>query len=469
MAFYGFESGKPSSFKGVARAMKRAIGPALDVFYGAVSQRPNLMGHFESPESMAKAKKLQGDHWVSVFRDGIDDRFSDRAVRIGSVHSRIGLEPRWYIGGYTLVLDKVIMEIVAPGWQRFLPWKRALAKRVTALVKVSLLDIDLALSAYFEAEEKSRAVVTDGLGAALQTLAAGDLTATLENFPEQFAKVESDFNYTIGSLSETMASVVDGVSAISLGSSEIRDASEDLARRTEEQAAGLEQTASAIAETARKVSETAQTTQEARGTINETNELTDDGSQIVAEAVTAMQQIRTSSQQIINVIAVIESIAMQTNLLALNAGVEAARAGEAGKGFAVVADEVRALAQRCEEAAQEVKGLIDQSAAHVGSGVDLVNRSGEAFEAITTSVRELANSIEAISVASETQAESLSKINTVVGDLDRSTQQNAAMSEQCTAAAKSLSNEAGALGERVNAFKTSGSAGAESLDFRAAA
>lgn len=454
LSFYGFEEREKGAFRGVSRALKRGIGPALDAFYGAVTQRPNLMEHFNSQESVVRAKKLQGEHWVSVFRDGIDSRFSERAVRIGSVHSRIGLEPRWYIGGYSLVLEKLVMEIVAPGWQKILPWKRAKAQQVVALLKVSLMDIDLALSAYFEAEEKGRVVVTDSLGSALSQLSTGDLTANLSNFPREFTQVQNDFNSTIGNLSNTVASVVEGVGSIALCSSEIREASEDLARRTEEQAAGLEQTATAISETTKKVQETAQTTSVARGTIEETNKLADDGTGIVSEAVTAMQQIRKSSDEIGSVIAVIEGIAMQTNLLALNAGVEAARAGETGKGFAVVANEVRALAQRCAEAAEEVKGLVSASTQHVGAGVELVNRTGEAFASITSSVRELSQSIEAINVASDAQAESLAKINQVVSNLDRSTQQNAAMSEQCTAAAKSLSNEAQSLGQTVGVFKT---------------
>lgn len=84
-----------------------------------------------------------------------------------------------------------------------------------------------------------------------------------------------------------------------------------------------------------------------------------------------MGRIENSSGQIANIIGVIDDIAFQTNLLALNAGVEAARAGDAGKGFAVVAQEVRELAQRSANAAREIKGLIEQSAAEVKQGSSL--------------------------------------------------------------------------------------------------
>lgn len=462
--FYGFARLSPATFNGVSRALKQRLDRALDGFYRTIAQRPELSAFFSNPQQMAKAKALQAEHWQAVFRDGVDDRFHSRAVRIGNVHARIGLEPKWYVGAYGLVLEELITAILAPGWTRYLPWRRARAQQVIALVKVSLLDIDLALSGYFlNSEEQVRSIVSGKLGAALEQVAAGDLTATLDGFPEEYSKVETDFNRAIAALRETLANVVTGMEAMTGGSSEIRSAADDLARRTEEQAANLEETAAAIAQINGSLQESASTSRSARSTIAETTQRANDGAQIVAEAVTAMQQIEKSSQEINNIITVIESISFQTNLLALNAGVEAARAGESGKGFAVVANEVRALAQRCAEAADEVKALITVSSAHVGSGVELVNRSGEAFAAITHDVNTLSGAIQTIAHSAAQQAENLSQINTVVGELDRSTQQNAAMAEQCTAAATSLSQEANALGHALSHFEIGQQSGALSV------
>lgn len=236
------------------------------------------------------------------------------------------------------------------------------------------------------------------------------------------------------------------------GAGEIRSASEDLSRRTEEQAANLEETASAIAAINSSVQESATTSASARTTITGTTQRANDGAQIVAEAVGAMQQIERSSQEINSIIAVIESISFQTNLLALNAGVEAARAGEAGKGFAVVANEVRALAQRCADAAEEVKALISSSSVEVGRGVDLVGRSGDAFAAITRDVTALSGAIQTIADSAAVQASNLAQITTTIGELDRSTQQNAAMAEESTAAATSLTREAGLLNTALSRF-----------------
>ena len=455
IAFYALDTSDKAAFAGVSAALERRLDSALAAFYAVISARPELAGFFSSGQQMGRAKSLQAEHWQAVFRDGVDARFLDRSQRIGNVHARIGLEPQWYIGAYALVLEHLVMELIAPGWQRYLPWKRAQARQVTALMKVSLMDIDLALSGYFkDLKEQTRSIVSGRLGHALEALAEGDLTIEVEGFPEEYRKVEDDFNAAAATLGTTIGAAAEGVRALTTGSSEIRVASDDLSRRTEEQAANLEETAAAVAQTAAAVQQAAAIAATARSTIEAATAMADDGTRIVADAVGAMDQIEKSSAEINSIIAVIDSIAFQTNLLALNAGVEAARAGETGKGFAVVASEVRALAQRCAAAADEIKALITVSSRHVAGGVELVSRSGAAFAAITGRVVELSQAIETIADATDVQADSLAQINAAVGELDRSTQQNAAMAEPCTAAATSLAREADKLGEAFAAFRT---------------
>jgi methyl-accepting chemotaxis protein len=451
--FYGIHQANSGTLRAIDRTLGRSLDRALERFYTIIRQRRDLAAFFNSPQQMAKAKTLQAEHWQAVFRDGLNARFHERALRIGRVHSRIGLEPKWYIGAYGLVLEELITAMVAPGWTGLLPWRRAKARQLVTLVKVALMDMDLALSAYSEAEAEARTEVTIKLGTGLEALSNGDMTTRITELPDEFRAIEVDFNTAIGTLEQTLANVIAGMEAIANGSGEIRLAADDLSARTEAQAANLEETAAAVSSMNSEMQSNATASAKASETIVETAARADDGSAIVTEAVATMHEIATSSQQINSIIAVIESIAFQTNLLALNAGVEAARAGESGKGFAVVAAEVRALAQRCAEAADEVKALITVSTTQVGKGVDLVSRSGDAFAAITRDVSGLASAVGAIAQSAAAQAANLSQINSVVGELDRSTQQNAAMAEQCTAAATSLARETALLSGALGNFK----------------
>ncbi len=166
-----------------------------------------------------------------------------------------------------------------------------------------------------------------------------------------------------------------------------------------------------------------------------------------------MGGIERASNEISEIISVIDGIAFQTNLLALNAGVEAARAGDAGKGFAVVASEVRALAQRSADAAKDVKTKITASTEQVEAGVQLVSETGAALNRIIGRIGEISALVGEIAKAAESQATGLQQVNTAVGEMDGVTQQNAAMVEEATAAARSLSAEADELGRQVARFR----------------
>ena len=309
-----------------------------------------------------------------------------------------------------------------------------------------------------ENEAKQR-VVVDELARALEALAAGDMTYRIETpLAPEYESLRSGFNNSINGLGDIMSSVSDTASSVHSGASEIRAASDDLALRTEQQAASLEETSAAMNQVTSMVRETAKGAAEVNRSINEAHREASEGGAVVKRAVGAMGAIEKSANEITQIINVIDGIAFQTNLLALNAGVEAARAGDAGKGFAVVANEVRALAQRSADAAKDIKALITTSAEQVGAGVALVGETGTLLDRIVTRVGAISGMITTIAESAETQATNLQQVNGAVGEMDKMTQQNAAMVEESTAAARSLAGEAEALADVVARFKLGGEA-----------
>ncbi|QQA41888.1 methyl-accepting chemotaxis protein [Pelagovum pacificum] len=316
-----------------------------------------------------------------------------------------------------------------------------------------LIKSDEVEKARLSAQENQKAVV-EQLSVSLRNLADGDLTRKLESaFPEEYEQLRADFNETIQTLRQMIETVVENASRINTGAGEISQASDDLSRRTETQAATLEETAAALDELTSSVNSAADGAREVETIVNDAKTHAEASGVVVQSAVSAMTEIEKSSEQISQIIGVIDDIAFQTNLLALNAGVEAARAGEAGKGFAVVASEVRALAQRSSDAAKEIKSLISGSSHQVEEGVTLVGKAGEALVSIVERVNHISDLVTEITRGTVEQATGLAEINTGVTNLDQVTQQNAAMVEQSTAAAHSLSQEARELSDVVARFR----------------
>ena len=306
------------------------------------------------------------------------------------------------------------------------------------------------------ADNAAQQVVLAELGTGLKAIAAGTLTHRITvTFAEKYDALRVDFNNAIEELNSVVGRVANTATSVNTGSTEISSAAEDLARRTEQQAASLEETAAAMNEVTQSVRSASESARTANHAVGQAMDEATNGGKVVGEAVTAMGDIEKSAQEISQIINVIDGIAFQTNLLALNAGVEAARAGDAGKGFAVVANEVRALAQRSADAAKDIKQLITQSNVQVDKGVSLVGKTGEMLGRIGEQVEQISGLVSGISAAAESQAASLLQINTAVGDMDRMTQQNAAMVEESTAASRSLASEASELSELVARFRTS--------------
>jgi methyl-accepting chemotaxis protein len=289
-------------------------------------------------------------------------------------------------------------------------------------------------------------------------MAGGDLTEPVERRAGPAGKDETSqliaaMKTMHESVSDMVATVHANAAGVASAAHQIAMGSADLSNRTEQQAAALEQTAATMDELTATVRGNTDSTVQAVTLAGGAGGIAARGGTLMKDVVATMTGIDHSSKKIADIIGVIDGIAFQTNILALNAAVEAARAGEQGRGFAVVAAEVRSLAQRSAAAAREIKTLIGRSVEQVSAGSGLVETAGQTMSEIVSAIERVNQLMAQIRTATHEQTNGITQVGQAVGEMDRATQQNAALVEQSAAAAEGLSQQAQVLMGTVSRFK----------------
>jgi len=288
----------------------------------------------------------------------------------------------------------------------------------------------------------------------LRAMTDGDLTTS----PYPWGRDEAaQLMLALREMQDSLRSVVSQVRGSSQeivqSSAEIAHGAMDLSARTEQAAASLQESAASMEQMASSVQQTAEHVNSAAGIAGHNAEIATRGGQVIGQMVVTMEDIHGASSKISDITGVIDGIAFQTNILALNAAVEAARAGEAGRGFAVVASEVRALAQRSAGAAREIKALINTSVDKIEAGTGIVREAGQAIEEIVQSAQKVNDLLAEIATGSREQSLGIGQIGQAIQELDRTTQQNAALVEQTAGAAGTMKQQADGLAAEVARFK----------------
>ena len=403
------------------------IGPALDRFYATARVTPQVSAMFRDDTHMLKAKASQQAHWLRIANGRFDDEFHASVRRIGGVHARIGLEPRWYIGAYSIVLEELLGAI----GQRSTRLKRFFGRfrgpsdteASIAIVKAALMDMELSVSIYLEVAQAER------------------------------DKANSELVEKEKSLTDLLAWIMSTADSLRTGSGDIAKAADDLARRTESNAASLEQTSAALVQIDSRVKATMTASMTTVARANDAMATVHSGRATAEIAVQTMDRVSLSAKGIDSVIEGVDKIAFQTRVLAMNAAIEAGRAGEAGRGFAVVADLVNALAMRAEEEAKRARDQLTVTQTEIVAAVSAVEKVDVALADIAGDVDAVHALLTGMAKDNTAQSGAITEITAAVGSMDQSTQQNAAMVEQTSAAALQLSNEINALADRASQYQ----------------
>jgi methyl-accepting chemotaxis protein len=247
--------------------------------------------------------------------------------------------------------------------------------------------------------------------------------------------------------------VVQSSRSILQGANEISQGSTQLGSRTEDAASTLQRAANAMRTLVTSVEQTTESARNANRLADSARDDAAQGEQVVSGAVSIMASVNAASRQIAEIIGLIDGVSFQTNILALNAAVEAARAGEQGRGFAVVATEVRQLASRSAVAAKDIRALIQDSQAKVEKGSQQVVIAGDSTHKISESIGQVSQMMGVIHQDTSNQLQAITETREAMQGLEDVAQQNAAMAEEASAAAFSLTEQATRLLTLVEKFK----------------
>ncbi|WP_068305958.1 globin-coupled sensor protein [Pararhodobacter sp. CCB-MM2] len=451
-----------SSAKSLAAARRHLLpymDHVLDQFYEKLKTNPELVGFFVSPERMQIAREAQKAHWLRLLSGEFDSEYFASIDRIGRRHAQINLPLKVYLGAYAFASSRLLEILIT----KQSTGRRALAINqiggmVSAVNRAFAFDIQCVTDVTLRVWNEELEVAFEHLGHAIEQLEYGNLCYEIpgpevSDYPVRYDPVRQKLNAAVLRLGGSFGQIGALMESLARKAQQISTMSEDHAARTSSQAASLEETAAAMQEITRSVEASTRLTESSQKVATAADLDLNDASKTVGHASEAMDGIRESAQLIGRITQMIEDIAFQTNLLALNAGVEAARAGRAGAGFAVVATEVRSLAVHAGDSTKQIKDLIRKSGEQVEMGVDLVNKTGKKLMNLVGKFNEVQGLADEIAQSASRQSNGITEINTAISDLDKITQQNAAMVDEALHHTAEMQSDLARLIQMLDGFE----------------
>lgn len=458
--------------------MSDILESSLTEFYARLQAMPEMAQFFPTPDIMRAAQSRQKAHWETILKGRFGADYVEDVTRIGAVHAQRGVAPRWYIGGYALLLsgifDKLIVREVldfndknksvlfglcAPKEKDVKQAAEKLGEQVATLTRAALLDMDLSISIYLDRlqEEKERAdaerSALEQIAQAIERVASGDLEATLstdvaEKSPvlaKAFHHLKEGFGGIVSEIRQVSGLVRESASSINKGSSSILN-------RSEEQVGSIRRITDATAALETSISEVAGKTGAAESAVRQCVVAAARGSTNIGHVQETMVEIRTAWNTISELVDTIQNIAAQTNFLALNANVEATRAAEMGRGFSVVATAIRDLSVKTTEAARKIANCARQSESVICGGDRAVNLMMADLKEIGSGIHVVSDAISRINIEMGKQEESVKDTHGEAEALRDLTEKTSGMTRYTSLDCKDLTERSDKMVDLVSNF-----------------
>lgn len=432
LRFLGVDSESRAVLTSFLPVLERELPKVLVAFYAHMRQWKSLEAMFQSEAAMERAGRAQMAHWLKLFSGRFDHDYLQSVRRIGLMHSRIGLDPRWYIGGYGFTVGHLYRLASSNFTSRLRPAsaQARLAKLMRALNQCVMLDVELSISVYVEENKTSFARKLYTLSQGFETQ-VGQLVDEVAAGAEALTGTAQTLSATAGETSRQAAIVAAAAEQASMSGQTVASAAEELS--------------ASISEISWQVAQSTRMTDEAVATTGRTD--------------TIVRALAIGAQKIGDVVRLISEVAAQTNLLALNATIEAARAGDAGKGFAVVASEVKNLASQTSKATDAISQQVSELQAATQEAVQAIGAITGSIGAINTAATAIAAAVEQQGAATQEIARSIQEaaagtreVTTNISGVDCGARSTGAAAEAMLTTTSSQERQSAQLRSEIRAF-----------------
>ncbi|MGG6429523.1 protoglobin domain-containing protein [Acetobacter ghanensis] len=470
LSFMGIERPERETLADMRPAMADILDESLSEFYKRVHDVPELARFFPTEATTTKARSLQHMHWDTILSGKFGPDYVADVTRIGLAHARIGLEPRWYIDGYAVLLDAICRRLIRrgmPNGRRSLFGRgdaaaeagEKLGQQIGAIIKSTFLDMDLVISTYLARleEERQKAAsersALEQIAQALERVAEGDLSATLahdvaERSPvlaAAFAKLKTGLNGVVSDIREVSTQVEETATSISQSNARILS-------QNEAQVGSIHRLTDATASLETSLDDVSGQTVAAEKAVRQCVAAAERGNVNMHDVRATMADIQAAWKTISDLVGSIQNIAAQTNFLALNANVEATRAGEMGRGFSVVAMAIRDLSVKTSQAARQIAASAQKNEAVIRNGADAVSQMVVDLSNIGAGITVVNDAICKINKEMGGQQQSVKGTHREAAALRDLTEKTSAMSEHASRDCQHLTSRSARMVDLVSNF-----------------